>query len=177
MNPKVTIRTLLKKDAESLASYANNKKIWDNLRDYIPHPYRLEDAQKHIAATQLKDPKTDFAILFENQFAGLIGYNMKDDVYRHSAEIGYWLGEPFWGKGIMSAAVKLAVEHAFNVSQIKRLYTSVFDFNKASCRILEKAGFIKEGIGIKSVIKNGVYLDEIRYGLLNPNFFQLNNFG
>lgn len=171
MNPRVTIRHLLPTDAELLSRYANNKKVWNNLRDYIPYPYTLEDAQMHIAATFRKDPKTDFAILFDNQFTGLIGYNMKDDVYRHSAEIGYWLGEPFWGKGIVSTAVQLAVDHAFNVTEVKRLYASVFDFNKASCRILEKAGFKKEGIGIKSVIKNGVYVDEVRYGLLNPNFF------
>ncbi len=171
MNPKVSIRHLLKSDAELLAKYINNKKIWDNLRDYIPHPYSLEDAQNHIDSTQVKDPKTDFAILFENEFAGLVGFNMQTDVYRHSAEIGYWLGEPFWGKGITSSAVKLVVDHAFNVTEVKRLYTSVFDFNKASCKVLEKVGFIAEGVGKKSVIKNGVYLDEIRYGLLNPKFF------
>jgi len=171
MNSKVSIRPLQESDAELLSQYANNRKVWDNLRDYIPNPYNLEDAQSHITATQAKDPKTDFAILFEGAFVGLIGFNMKDDVYRHSAEIGYWLGDPFWGKGIVTEAVKQTVDHAFNVVKVKRLYSSVFESNPASCRVLEKAGFIKEGIGIKSVVKNEVYLNEIRYGLLNPSFF------
>ena len=170
-NNDVRIRPLDIQDADLLAQYGNNKKIWDNLRDYIPHPYERHHAVEFISMTQGKDPKTDFAILFENQFVGVIGFNIKDDVYSHSAEIGYWLGEEFWGKGITSAAVSAVVKLAFEIVEVKRLYTSVFEFNHASCKVLEKAGFIKEGVGIKSVVKNGVYINEIRYGLLNPNFF------
>jgi len=107
---------------------------------------------------------------FDGQFAGVIGLILKKGVYRNTADIGYWLGEPYWGKEIASDAIKLVIDHAFNVLNIRRLYTAVFDFNKASMRVLEKAGFQKEGRAVQSIIKNGVVHDEVKYGLLNPSY-------
>lgn len=175
MMSEVTIRHLRKQDAEKLSEYANNKKVWDNLRDYIPHPYTLKDAQEFIEFISTGEKITTFAVCYEGEFVGVIGYNLQTDIYRESAEVGYWIGEPFWGKGITSKAIVLVIEHAFEKSDLKRLFTSVFDFNEASIRVLEKAGFHREGRAIKSIIKNGVYLDEIKLGLLNPKYFPSEN--
>jgi len=154
-----------------LARLGNNKNIWDNLRDYIPHPYTLKDAEDFIQMLSESDPVTTFAVCYNEEFAGVIGYNMQTDIYRDSAEIGYWLGEEFWGKGIMSRAIMLVIDHAFNTIDLKRLYTAVFDYNVGSRRVLEKAGFQYEGRAVKSIIKNGKYHDEIKFGLLNPKYF------
>lgn len=168
---EISIRHLRKRDAERLAEYGNNKKIWDNLRDYMPYPYTLNDAYDFIDS--LTDNKTNnaFAVCLDDEFVGVMGYNIQSDIYRESAEIGYWLGEPYWGKGITSKALKLAIDHAFEVSKMKRLFTAVFEYNEASIRVLEKAGFINEGRARKSIIKNEQFYDEIKFGLLNPKFF------
>lgn len=168
---KILIRQLKASDAENLAKYGNNKKIWDNMRDYFPHPYSLEDGVSFVKMILENKPITTFAIDFEDELIGVIGYNLKTDIYQHAAEIGYWIGEPFWGKGFVTKALKQAVDHAFNEKDVKRLYTSVFEHNHGSKRVLEKAGFIFEGIGQKSVMKNNEYFDEYRYYLLNPRHF------
>jgi len=167
----VTIRHIEKQDVEQLARLGDNKKIWDNLRDYIPHPYTLKDAEDFIKMLSESDPVTTFAVCYDAVFAGVMGYNLQTDIYRESAEIGYWLGEEFWGKGIASRAIMLVIDHAFNTLDLKRLYTAVFDYNVGSRRVLEKAGFQYEGRAIKSIIKNGEYHDEIKFGLLNPKYF------
>lgn len=165
------IRELRESDSENLAKYGNNKKIWDNMRDYFPNPYLLEDGVAFIKMIQSKDPITTFAISYQDELIGVIGYNLQSDIYKHSAEIGYWIGEPFWGRGFVSKAIELTIEHAFSVMDLKRLYTSVFEHNKASARVLEKAGFNYEGMGEKAVMKNGEYYNDLRYGLLNPKYF------
>jgi len=168
---EVTIRHIGKQDAERLAQLGDNKKIWDNLRDYIPHPYTLQDADYFIAMLSKSDPVTTFAVCYNDEFVGVMGYNLQTDIYRESAEIGYWLGEAYWGKGIASKAILLVIDHAFNVLDLKRLYTAVFDYNEGSRRVLEKAGFQYEGRAVKSIIKNGAFHDEIKFGLLNPKYF------
>lgn len=170
---KVSIRSFQRDDADAIARLANNKKIWDNLRDYMPYPYTLKDAHDFIEMKLAITPTFDFAIIYEDDFVGVIGGNGQNDIYRHSAEIGYWLGEPYWGKGIASEAVKLIVEYAFNELDIKRLFTSVFDYNPASMKVLEKAGFQREGIAVKSIIKNDAYHNEVKFGLVNPKYFSV----
>ena len=167
----ITIRNIRESDAENLAKYGDNKKIWDNMRDYFPNPYKLEDAISFIKMIQANEPITTFAINYKDELIGIIGYNLQTDIYKHSAEIGYWLAEPFWGRGFISKAIKLAIEHAFSVMDIKRLYTSVFEHNLGSIRVLEKTGFVYEGKGIKAVMKNGEYYNDLRYSLLNPKYF------
>jgi len=172
---EIIIRNLRETDAVNLVKYGDNKKIWDNMRDYFPHPYKPEDAVSFINLILGKEPITTFAISYNDQLIGIIGYNLQTDIYSHTAEIGYWLAEPFWGKGFILKAIKLAIEHAFSVTDIKRLYTSVFEHNIASVKVLEKAGFVYEGKGIKAVVKNGEYYNDLRYALLNPKYFPLTN--
>lgn len=168
---EVRIRHLRKQDAERLSKLANNKKIWDNLRDYMPFPYTLEDAFGFIDFVSKDEKNNAFAICVGDELVGIMGYNIQSDIYRESAEIGYWIGEEYWGKGITSKALTLAVDHAFQKSDVRRLFTAVFEGNDASMKVLEKAGFKKEGRARKSIIKNGIYLDEIKFGLLNPKYF------
>ncbi len=168
---KVSIRPFQQDDAESISQLANNKKIWDNLRDYMPYPYTLQDAHDFIEMKLAVSPMFDFAIIYEDTLVGVIGGGIQNDIYRHSAEVGYWLGELYWGKGIASEALNLFVDYAFEELDIKRLFTAVFEYNPASIKVLEKAGFKHEGISKKSIIKNNEFYDEVKFGLLNPKYF------
>jgi len=95
---QVSIKAMQIQDAERLALLGNNKKIWDNLRDYIPHPYTLQDANDFIEMLSKSEPLTTFGIFYDDELVGVMGYNLQKDIYRESAEIGYWLGEAYWGK-------------------------------------------------------------------------------
>lgn len=140
---------------------ANNKKIWDNVRDYFPHPYTLKNAEDWIAGVEGKKPVSHFAIEVEGRLAGGTGVILKEDVARISAEIGYWLGEEFWGKGVGTEAIRLLLEIIVkDFPEIIRVYAETFAFNKASMKVLEKNGFHLECIRKKAVIKNGIILDD-----------------
>ncbi len=162
----LTVREFRDSDKVALASLCNNPKIHNNLRDIIPFPYLEKDAEYFINLCGNERVKTNFAIEFEGEFVGVIGFGLQTDVYRLSAEIGYWIGEPFWGKGIATRAVKLLVEYGFLHLGLVRIYSSVFDYNKASQRVMEKAGFLLEGIFRKAIFKNGKICDEYRYAIL-----------
>ena len=150
-----------------MARLANNKKIWNNVRDQFPHPYSEKEAETFIR-NQSKDASTvNFAIEYNGEFCGVIGLILQKDVYRNSAETGYWIGEPFWGKGIATKAVELIVAHGFKELKLIRIYAGVFEYNTASMKVLEKNGFQKEGISKKAVDKNGKFWDEHRYFILN----------
>ena len=158
-----TIRSYLASDAESLAKYANNRKIWQNLRDGFPHPYSIDNAREFIhKATRMK-PETMFAICVSHEAAVGIGFTLHTDVERISAEIGYWLGEPFWGRGIMTEALEAVTRYAIREHQLTRVYAVPYDTNKASFRVLEKAGFKLEGRMKKSALKDGKILDQLLY--------------
>jgi len=159
----VVLRELMDFDIPKLAEYANNKKVFNNLRDAFPHPYSLEDAQRFKAMIDRQDQKTIFAIEYRGEYAGNIGLHLATDVYRKSAEIGYFIGEPFWNRGITTRAVHLITEWGFNNLDIVRIFTGVFAFNMASQRVLEKCGFTREAIFSKAIFKNGVICDEVRY--------------
>ncbi len=163
---EVRLRPLRYADREILANLANNKKIWNNVRDMFPHPYTLAEADKFLDMVKQQEPVITFAIEYEFQFCGVIGIVLQKDVYRKSAEIGYWIGEPFWGKGIATKAVSLAANYAFDSLQLNRLFAGIFRGNEASKKVLEKCGFQPEGIGRKAVFKNNKFLDELRYGKL-----------
>lgn len=155
-------------DKEKLAVVANNKKIFDNVRDFFPHPYTEKDAEEFIACCMNENLKVTFAIEYKGELVGMAGLILQKDIYRKTAEIGYWIGEPFWNMGIASTALNLLVDYAFNTLGLIRLHTGVFDYNKASQRVLEKCGFTLEAIFKKSVIKNDIILDEYRYAKLKP---------
>lgn len=147
-------------DKISLAENANNINIWNNVRDYFPYPYTVEDGEQFINMVLSKEPPfTDFAIDVGGKAVGGIGIVLNPDVERISAEIGYWLGEYYWNRGIMTNVVKEMVDYAFSHFPIKKLYAPVFDFNRASQRVLEKAGFEKEAILKQAAIKNGKIID------------------
>lgn len=159
----ITLRALQNLDAPILAQLANNKKIWDNLRDYIPHPYTLNDAEWFIGQCLQESQPLTFAIEYKRELCGVIGLVPQKDVYRKSAEIGYWVGEPFWNMGIATIAVKLISEYGFIELSLVRIFTAVFEYNPTSMKVLERNGYIKEGIFKKAVIKNGELWDEHRY--------------
>lgn len=168
-SPKIRLRPFHESDISPMAHLINNRKIWNNIRDFIPHPYFEQDAREFIGFCNQEDPKMTFAIEYEGEFVGAVGLVPQTDVYRISAEIGYWLGEPFWGKGIMTEAVKQMVDYAFKQLNLIRIFTGVFDFNKGSQRVLEKAGFKLECIFEKALIKNEVVCDEYRYAIIKKN--------
>ncbi len=158
-------------DAESLTRYANNKKIADNLRNTFPQPYTLEDAKWFIANATEKNGTTQltYAIDVRGEAVGSIGVACKDDVAKKSAELGYWLGEPFWGNGIMPRAVMQICSEAFERFDLVRIYSEVFAYNKASQRTLEKAGFALEGVLRKSIYKNGKIYDSYIFAKIRPD--------
>ena len=162
----IILRSLTDDDATALAQLANNKKIYDNVRDALPHPYTLDDAIFFINLTKQENPQVSFAIEYEGVFCGMIGLIPQKDVYRLTAEIGYWLGEPFWGKGIITKAAAMVTDYGFNELGLIRIHTGIFEHNIASMKVLEKNGYKKECVFEKSVIKNGQILNEHRYAKL-----------
>ena len=160
----VRLRPLRYADRERLAKLANNKKIWLNVRDMFPHPYTIADAEKFIDSVKQQDPQVTFAIEYDFKFAGAVGLVLQKDVYRYSAEIGYWIGEPFWGKGIATHAVKLLCKYAHDELKMVKLFAGVFGGNEASKQVLLKNGFQLEGVAHKAVFKNKQFIDEYRYG-------------
>ena len=163
--PPLRLRALRPEDAPALAALANNKKIWDRVRDYFPYPYTEGDARQFIASALESDPPLSLAIELEREFCGVIGLMPQTDVNRKTAEIGYWLGEPFWHRGLATEAVRQMCDYAFGLG-FARLQAAVFDFNTASMRVLEKNGFVREGIFRRSVFKNGQFWDEHWFGKL-----------
>ena len=154
-------------DAESLAENANNIKIYNNLRDALPHPYSLEDARRFIEATLKKGlPTTNFAITVDKKAVGSIGIVVQEDVQRISAEMGYWLGENYWGRGIMSRVIKQMTDYVFANFDIIKIYAIPFDFNTASQKVLQKAGFELEAILKKAAVKNGKIVDLYYYSII-----------
>ena len=152
-----------------MTKYANNYNIWRNVRDYFPHPYKPEDAMAYIVQNEGVDPLTNFCIDVEGECVGVIDFVPQPDVYSKSADFGYWLGEPFWGKGIMTEAARQVVPYIFQQFDIARLYAGVFEWNTASMRVLEKAGFRKECVFEDAIFKDGQLIPEHRYSLLRKN--------
>lgn len=166
MTQMVKLRPLQLTDIVRLAELANNKNISANLRDAFPYPYSQNDAKVFIENCLMQNPTKTFAIEYQGEYVGNIGFLKGTDIYSKSAEIGYFLGEPYWNKGIMSLAVDLATKYGFEALDIERIHTGVFDYNFASQRVLEKCGFTKEGIFKKAICKHGKLHDEIRYAKL-----------
>jgi ribosomal-protein-alanine N-acetyltransferase len=158
-----TIRPWRLDDAESLAKHANNRNVWLSLRDKFPHPYTSEDARKFLEATAKFEPITDFCIEVNGAAVGGIGIHLGIDVHRHTAEMGYWLGEEFWARGIMTEAVREFSDFCFDTFSLRRIYAEPFANNRASVRVLEKAGFVFEGCLKNNVMKDGKLLDSLLY--------------
>jgi ribosomal-protein-alanine N-acetyltransferase len=160
---KLKIRPWKLGDEPSLARYANNRKISINLRDRFPYPYTEQDARDWVTFASASSPLINFAIEAGGEAVGGIGIIPGTDVFRRTAELGYWLGEPFWGKGLMTDAVTLVVPYFFRQFNLVRVFAGVFDRNPASGRVLEKAGFVLESRMRKAVVKDGEILDQLMY--------------
>jgi len=161
---RCTIRDWRATDAESLARHANNRRIWLMVRDRFPHPYTIDDAKNFLQRAMAENETEKFyCIEISGLAAGGIGFKPGQDVHRHTAEIGYWLGEEFWGHGIMSEVVPAFVDYCFEKFPLNRVAAQAYSSNPASARILEKAGFVLEGRLRKHVIKDGQILDSLLY--------------
>lgn len=157
---KISLRPWQKSDRHILAQLANNILIWNNVRDRMPHPYLLQHADEFIAYCKTHKPPQVLAITADDAIAGCIGLELQSDVSRLSAELGYWIGEPYWNKGIATEAVTQMIEYtAHNFPSLVRIYAGVFEKNKASMRVLEKSGFHLEAILRQAVIKSGSVMD------------------
>lgn len=164
----VILRPLQASDIPAFTVLANNKKIWDNVRNRMPHPYTEVDAEAFIQLAQTPDGPTIRAITLDGELTGVSGLHPAQDVYEGTAELGYWIGEPYWGQGLASAAVEQMIKVGFEELGLRRIYASVYAFNTASMRVLEKNGFEHEGVAKAAVLKNNKVWDEVRYGLLAP---------
>ena len=160
---RCTIRDWRPDDAESLANHANNRRVWLGLRDAFPHPYSIEDAQKFLQRSIAEDPRKNFCIEIDASPVGGIGIRTGEDVHRHVAGLGYWLGQEFWRHGVMTEVVPAFVAYCFDHFPLNRIYAECYSNNPASARVLEKAGFVFEGRLRNNVVKDGQILDSLLY--------------
>jgi RimJ/RimL family protein N-acetyltransferase len=160
------VRSLEARDVESIVANANNREIWLNLRDRFPYPYTKADAQGFIRAARKSVPESNFAIAVDGKAVGTIGFHLLGDVERMSAEIGYWLGEPFWGRGIATEALVALTRYAIDKHGLTRVFALPFAFNTASCRVLEKAGYVLEARLRRSAVKDGRIVDQMQYAFI-----------
>ena len=161
-----TLREWRPSDAESLALHANNIKVWRNLHDAFPHPYTRADAEAWIKKASADFPDTVFAITVDGKAVGGIGFHRGTDEYRLTATIGYWLGEPYWGRGITTEALRAMTEYSLASFDFARIEAHVFEWNLASARVLEKAGYTREARMRKRVTKEGRTADCFLFALI-----------
>jgi RimJ/RimL family protein N-acetyltransferase len=160
------LRSWAPDDLESLVRYADNRNIWLNVRDRFPHPYTKRDGRAFLLEASARSSDARLAIAVGGEAVGGIGFAVRPDVERVSAEIGYWLGEPFWGRGIATEAVTTITRRAVESHGLTRMYAVVFAWNTASCRVLEKAGYTLEGRLRRSAIKDGRITDQLQYAYI-----------
>jgi [ribosomal protein S5]-alanine N-acetyltransferase len=152
-------------DEASLLRHANDREIWLNLRDQFPHPYTAADAEWWIGFASSQPQLTSLAIEVESQAVGGISLRLHDDVERVAAEIGYWLGRAFWNRGVMTAALRAMTQYGFERFSLTRIYAVPFAANSASQRVLEKAGYLREGLLRRSAIKDGNVTDQVLFAI------------
>jgi RimJ/RimL family protein N-acetyltransferase len=160
---KSLLREWRRGDEPSLVRHANNRNVWINLRDTFPHPYTPADARSWIRLATTQGLNHVFAVDVDGFAVGAIGLRPGDDIHRFSAEIGYWLGEEYWNRGIATEAVVAVVDYAFASLGMVRLHAEVFEWNHASMRVLEKAGFTREGVLRQSAMKDRQLVDQVVY--------------
>ena len=162
------IRRWRPEDSRSLAKNLSNKKILDNLRDGLPYPYTEADAEAYISAMLAADSDKafPFAITLDDEAVGSIGAFRCENIHSRTAELGYYIGEEYWGKGYMTSAVRQLCAYVFENTDILRIFAEPFSYNVASCRVLEKAGFQYEGTLRHNAVKNGKVLDMRMYALV-----------
>jgi len=159
----IKVRSWRRDDLKSLVQHANNPKIAANLRDQFRHPYTRRDGIDFLEYAQTQEPESSFAIEYLGEAVGGVGFLLGRDIARISAEMGYWLSEDLWRLGIATRTVAAMSDWAFDNYKLTRVFAMAFAHNAASIRVLEKAGFEREGLMRKSAIKNGVVLDQILF--------------
>lgn len=167
---EITLRPWHIDDADELATLANNSNIAKFMANVFPYPYTIENAKTFIAlANNSSNPSLPlsirFAIIMDDQLVGGIGLHLQSDILRKNAEIGYWIGEPYWGKGIAGKAIPQIIEYGFQNMDIVRIFARIFGTNIASQKVVEKCGFILEGKYEKTLYKNDEFLDELIYAV------------
>jgi len=167
---RCVVRPWRSSDASAVAKHANNANVARNLRDRFPHPYTASDARHFIESVMDARPMTNFAITVDGEPVGAIGFSPGSDVERYAAEIGYWLAEPFWGRGIAVEALELVTAYAFDECNLLRLFALPFADNDRSTRVLEKAGYAREGLLRASAVKYGEPRDQAMYARINPRW-------
>lgn len=153
-------------DRARLAELANDRRIWRNLTDRFPHPYGLDDADDWIELCAAEEPTRNFAIEVDGQLVGAVGLDLLDGEKAGVGNVGYWIAAGFWNRGIATEALRALIEYAVVAFSVRRLQASVFGWNAASCRVLEKCGFRLEGRFPSAIVKGGDVTDELVYGLV-----------
>ncbi len=169
---KCLLRKWNQYDLHNLIKYANNPQIASNMRDRFPHPYTIEKGKEWIEFVNTSDSTHNFAISINDKAVGGIGLVVGEDIERISAETGYWLGEEYWGQGIVSSALKGLLDYGFNNLKLERIYATPFDHNVASRKVLEKNGFILEGIMRRSVMKYGKIYNKALYAIIREDYWE-----
>ncbi|GAB3694283.1 GNAT family N-acetyltransferase [Spirosoma flavus] len=157
-------------DEESLVRHANNRNIWNNVRDFFPYPYTPRDANSWVRSNKSYQQPNNLAIDIDGQAVGNIGFTVKDDIYRYNAEIGYWLSEDFWRRGILTEALPIMTNYIFQNFQVNRIFACVLEGNIGSMSVLERACYRHEAILRKAAIKNNQYLDEYIFAILRSDY-------
>jgi RimJ/RimL family protein N-acetyltransferase len=166
---KCVVRDWARSDKESMLQVANNLNIARNLMDVFPHPYTEKDADNWFSFLEQMPEPTHWAIEVQGRAAGGIGVRLGDGIFAKSGQLGYWMGEPWWGQGITTEAVAAVSRHAMSRFGLVRLESPVFAWNAASMRVLEKCGFVREAVRRSSAFKDGRLIDRVLYALiLNP---------
>ena len=160
------LRRFLYGDVISLAKHGDNYEIAKNLRDSFPQPYTVEHARAWVQHVKEHEAKTRFAIDYRGEAIGEIGFVVQLDVHRFGAEIGFWLSQEHWGKGVMYGALTYVCQYAFDEMELVRIYADVKAQNLGSCRVLEKCGFKLEGTFKKHIYKEGQFVDQLVYALV-----------
>jgi RimJ/RimL family protein N-acetyltransferase len=155
------LRAWREADAPALAKYANNKNVWRNMSDTFPHPYTLEIAQHWVTRGHIDFGGDNWAIDFRGEAVGGCGVIQEKGPWRCNSEIGYWLGEPFWDRGVVTHVARVLTEYAFSLPDVTRVYAPVHAYNPASMRVLEKNGFTREALLRKNAFKNGEVIDRV----------------
>ena len=158
-----TVRSWRAEDDEAVARHADNRRIWRNLRDAFPHPYALAHAQDFLAKVAAQNPETFFCIAVQGEAVGSIGFVLNKDVARFTAEIGYWLSEEHWDRGIVTDALIALTHHTMTTHHLQRIYATPYAWNPASARVLEKAGYLLEARLHCAAYKDGQVVDQLLY--------------
>lgn len=167
------IRAWEEPDIVNLPKHLSNINIWNNCRDRLPFPYTEKDAEDFVRFATGQTEQSEYCIEINNEAVGNIGFVRGTDIERYNAEIGYWLSEKYWNKGVVTAALKIAIEHYFHHTNVIRLFATIFEHNLASIRVLEKNGFQKTGILHKACFKNDHFVDIHYYELLKGDLIRM----